>query len=221
MEHKVSNVRIIAFRGTEPNDLKDWVTDASIKLEKPDDSEDDIGIHTGFLSAYNVVHDEVKGWIKGAGGKPVFTCGHSLGGALAVVASVRNRSLPPASCYTFGGPRVGFIAPEKIKTPVYRIVNQGDPVPDVPPSHFCQSRYRHIGDEYQLSDGELVPAVVGGDHVVDRIVEVVEGGWNFAQHFFGKSLVDAVRDAVEAKAGAHGCGPYVKHLEKIAEARNP
>ena len=217
VEHIGSGVRVIAFRGTEANDMKDWVTDARIDLER---LVSGVEIHKGFLNAYDLVHDQIEDWIKDAGDHPVFTCGHSLGGALAVVASVRNRSTPLDSCYTFGGPRVGLIAREKIKTPVYRVTNQSDPVPDVPPASFFQSKYRHIGDEYQLREDQPAPELISGDHVVDKIAEALEDVWSFAQHFFGDSLEDAVRKAVKARADAHASGLYVERLEKIAQARN-
>ncbi len=51
VDHIDSNIRVIAFRGTEPDDLTDWITDARIKL---DDAGDGIELHTGFNKAYNI-----------------------------------------------------------------------------------------------------------------------------------------------------------------------
>ena len=60
---------------------------------------------------------------------------HSLGGALAVVASEELERDSLAACYTYGSPRVGNEEfGEEIRVPIYRIVNAADGVPRVPPS---------------------------------------------------------------------------------------
>lgn len=217
VEHEDTAIRAIVFRGTETQNVTDWVTDARIEL-KP--VEDGVELHDGFLSAYDLVDDEVVGWIEDAGEKPLFVCGHSLGGALAVVASVKNRATPFGSCYTFGGPRVGVIHDEKVKTPIYRVTNQSDPVPEVPPASLF-SRYRHIGDEYQLSDGALVPTKIGGDRLADQIAELLSDGLSFFQQSFGSGFASAVGDLVKTSAGAHESALYVHRLTTIADARNP
>jgi triacylglycerol lipase len=68
--------------------------------------------------------------------KPLLITGHSLGGALATIATKRlKHKAGIAACYTFGSPRVGdeeWIA--NIKTPIYRLVNAADCVTMLPPS---------------------------------------------------------------------------------------
>ena len=76
--------------------------------------------------------------------------GHSLGGALAVVATWYQSSARLAACYTFGAPRVGDHGLiDRFRTPIYRIVNGPDPAPFVPPSgafiSFMKSVVRVIG----------------------------------------------------------------------------
>ncbi len=79
---------------------------------------------------------------------PVFYTGHSLGGALAILAAAQR---PPEAVYTFGAPRVGdavFLQTLR-HTRIHRIENGRDIVPTVPPSvipfDFC-----HPGTAYPL-----------------------------------------------------------------------
>ena len=109
-------------------------------------------IHTGFLEAFTKNKDAqgktVKEVIerilarpeaKDEEGKPLplFITGHSLGGALALLATKLVASNMNGACYTFGAPRIGnYEFFRFIKTPVYRIVNSSDVVPRVPPGAF-------------------------------------------------------------------------------------
>ena len=68
-------------------------------------------------------------------GYSLYITGHSLGGALAVIATKELDRDTLAACYTFGSPRVGNEEfGEEIRAPIYRIVNAADGVPRVPPS---------------------------------------------------------------------------------------
>jgi hypothetical protein len=92
-------------------------------------------MHQGFHDAYMSVHADIAERLKGYEDLPLYITGHSLGGALSVVATWYQSSARLAACYTFGAPRVGdenLI--DRFKTPIYRIVNGPDPVPFVPPS---------------------------------------------------------------------------------------
>lgn len=135
---------VIAFRGTEKK-VSDWLTDLNavptqIGKEK---------VHTGFLKAFSqkkgadgkTVSENIEDIINSpdvkdhAGAQlPLFITGHSLGGALALVAT---KSLAPnirGACYTFGAPRIAnYEYFEEVKTPIYRVVNSSDVVPRVPP----------------------------------------------------------------------------------------
>ena len=65
---------------------------------------------------------------------PLFITGHSLGGALALLATRLTAPDVTGACYTFGAPRIGnYECFRFIKTPVYRVVNSSDVVPRVPP----------------------------------------------------------------------------------------
>jgi len=126
---------VVAFRGSE-KDIDDWLTN----VDAAPASEFTLGaVHQGFYTAYRSVQAEVLAAIRQGKEQfgedtPVFFCGHSLGGALAVVATRLNAQDSNGACYTFGCPRVGAYDFFKgMKTPVYRVVNASDLVPRVPP----------------------------------------------------------------------------------------
>ena len=117
---------------------------------------------------------------------PVYITGHSLGGALAILATRLLASDSQGACYTFGGPRVGTAqVDDQIKTPIYRVVNAADIVPRVPPTYLITilllasnlfhltfiskflrrfKGYVHYGDMRYLNhvepSGDLFPGIV-------------------------------------------------------------
>ena len=135
---------VVAFRGTEKK-VTDWLTDARAVPTVQGDTK----VHTGFLEAFTVKTDSegktamgrIQAILKSPdtqdeNGKPLplFITGHSLGGALALLATRLVVPNVNGACYTFGGPRIANYAYFKhVKTPVYRIVNSSDMVPKVPP----------------------------------------------------------------------------------------
>ena len=134
---------VLAFRGTEKK-VSDWLTDARCVPRVKGKAK----VHTGFLEAFaekknaagktakEVVEEILDRSEAKNNGKPLplFITGHSLGGALALVATKLVAPNVNGACYTFGAPRVGNYEYFRfIKTPVYRIVNSSDVVPRVPP----------------------------------------------------------------------------------------
>lgn len=121
-------------------------------------------MHTGFFSALELVWKEVLVAVKaqgkaGDGWKPIWITGHSLGGALALLATVSldRAGIPVRGTITLGQPRVGDLTFKRAfggRERVYRITNQGDPVPLVPAraqwvslsnNKKCPFRYLHVG----------------------------------------------------------------------------
>lgn len=128
---------VLCFRGTQQ--LRDWMTNVNFETQPIQDPKGKTGIvgnmHKGFHEAYKSVEDAIADRLEGTEGLPLYITGHSLGGALAVVATWYQSSQRLAACYTFGAPRVGDDQLQgRFKTPIYRIVNAADPVPFVPPS---------------------------------------------------------------------------------------
>ena len=126
-------IAVLAFRGTEANSWKDVKTDLDARFYK---GQDGMKIHTGFRDAYKQVSEQVGSVIDELpDGYSLYITGHSLGGALAVIATKELERDTLAACYTFGSPRVGNEEfGEEIRAPIYRIVNAADGVPRVPPS---------------------------------------------------------------------------------------
>ena len=131
---ELEQYHVLAFRGTEATSLEDIKTDIrAITTECVSGGQ----VHTGFKQAYEAVESQIERSLHQLdNSKPLMITGHSLGGALAMVAAKRlGFKNGIAACYTFGAPRVGneeWIS--SIKTPIYRIVNAADAVTMLPPN---------------------------------------------------------------------------------------
>ncbi len=126
---------LLAFRGT--TDLRDMMTDLDIELVSGPGGR----VHEGFLTALGYVWRETWKFIHTNRQKrSLWITGHSLGGALAVLATARLRlekQEPVNGCYTFGQPRVGDRdfgrhLDEDFQSHLYRYVNNNDVVPRIP-----------------------------------------------------------------------------------------
>lgn len=132
-----TGMAVLCFRGTQQID--DWLTNVMInpvEIKHPNKPSVTIGnMHGGFHKAYKKVENDIRDLLEGYEDLPLYITGHSLGGALAVVATWYQNSDRLAACYTFGAPRVGDQGLiDWFKTPIYRIVNGPDPVTLVPPA---------------------------------------------------------------------------------------
>ncbi|MEQ1965253.1 lipase family protein [Xenorhabdus khoisanae] len=138
---------IVSWRGTAQG--QDVLTDLEFKpIPLTEEYLNKGKAHQGFWQAFmaannNVIEiksgdkitrrnifDDIK---KLAKGKNLFICGHSLGGALALLNSAQLRAYNPC-LYTYGMPRVfTYSAVMEINNIIhYRHINQNDPVPTVP-----------------------------------------------------------------------------------------
>ena len=124
---------VLAFRGTETTSWRDIKSDLDAFTLKLKNGEK---VHQGFQKAFEKVFPQIEKTLQkeAVSQLPLFVTGHSLGGALAIVAAKNIQHKGGiAACYTFGSPRVGntywF---DSIKAPIYRIVNSADMVPTVP-----------------------------------------------------------------------------------------
>src|SRR4051794_31265222 len=115
---------VLAFRGSDPVTLPNWVTDAVVQLVEHEAY--DGRVHYGFSSVLHRTWGKVETLLDAARDKPLFLTGHSMGGALAVLTACRLAKMgrTPTAIYTFGSPRVGdrnFCAGYAL--PTYRVVN--------------------------------------------------------------------------------------------------
>ncbi len=124
---------VLAFRGSDPVTLPNWLTDVVVRLVERGEYEG--RVHLGFSSALKRTWGKLEKILEAAEDKPLFLTGHSMGGALAVLTACRLAKMngPPVAIYTFGSPRIGdraFCAGYAL--PTYRIVNRLDLVPEMP-----------------------------------------------------------------------------------------
>lgn len=128
---------VVAFRGTEPAKLRDWMSDLDIQfVDAP------FGlVHCGFKLALSHVWDELNACVAAFQdkGQSLWITGHSLGAALATLAAARWREAdkPVHGLYSFGAPRVGNRAFERsfdqdFGARNFRFVNNADLVTRVP-----------------------------------------------------------------------------------------
>lgn len=122
---------VVAFRGTVPDDMADWLRD----IDAWPDFIPGLGYcHAGFADGVKAIWG---GLSVGLRDKPhVILTGHSLGGALAIIAAgmLAVAGSPPAALVTFGAPRAGLerLAHALRGLPVRQYRNGDDPVPEVP-----------------------------------------------------------------------------------------
>jgi triacylglycerol lipase len=134
---------VVAFRGT--SDLRDFVTDA----EAWRISSGWGGVHCGFGQACAAIANRIYVALMPSGPKPVILTGHSLGGALAILAAIQLRTwmVNVHSVYTFGAPRVG--------DPEFQKSYDTLPVPGSPFTNLGAATFTLI------HDCDLVPRVPG------------------------------------------------------------
>lgn len=132
---------VLAFRGTEVKKAADIKADVTANPISVGPEKEGHKVHAGFYNAFKPVRRLIQNRLDNQDLRdlPLYITGHSLGGALAVVATYCISSDSVGACYTFGGPRVGNLAfGQSIRTPVYRVLNAADLVPRLPPSYFVE-----------------------------------------------------------------------------------
>jgi triacylglycerol lipase len=144
---------IVAFAGTDPLHLLNWVSDFYIGRPTED-------VHEGFQAAADAVWPVVGVAIERSinENRRLFVVGHSLGAAIALVTVDRARqekNLSSAQVFVFGAPRVGKADFVAAYNPVfgrttYRLVYGRDIVPTVPP---VELGFHHVGRFLPCSSG--------------------------------------------------------------------
>jgi hypothetical protein len=204
---------VAAFRGSQAptsiDGLKDWLlTNANDFLILP---EGDIGtdfaaagvaarFHRGFLAALADVWDPLYTALDAAmkaKERPLWITGHSLGGALALVAAWRlqQKFIPIHAVITFGAPMVcneeGCKAyAREFDGKIFRYVDNQDLVPRLPTISLIANAFAHVPNEISLGAategaatafeylGKLAGSVVDGilsGEVADKIWDQLKG----------------------------------------------
>jgi triacylglycerol lipase len=220
---------VVAFRGTEAptsvEGLKDWLlTDALNLLIVPegrlgtDLAAAGVGarFHQGFVDAiakiwepvYAAVDQELK-----TAERPLWITGHSLGGALALLAAwlFQRRMIPVHQIYTFGGPMIGNdVAIEafdrEFAGKIFRYVNDPDPVPKLPTMSLVANQYAHCQKEITLGAAGAVGAAA------DFFQQYAKQAVNGVLH---ATLLDDIWKGLQARIGAHAMDNYRQLLTKL------
>ena len=140
---------IAVFRGTQVDRVGELLRDAARVLEVLPAGDGAGGrVHAGFRQALDEVWDRFSARVRAlsADGRRVVLTGHSLGGALAILAAARLDPSMVEAVYTYGCPKVGDRRfAESFTVPCFRFVNHRDfasPLPSDP--------YRHVGSELRF-----------------------------------------------------------------------
>lgn len=137
---------VVAFRGSSSH--MDWVHNAMVPLKPlPSPHRSSVRAHGGFLRQYTSIQAQMHKILRDNGTTHVLLCGHSLGGALAVIAAAMMPESMTCDVVTFGAPRAGNAELSKAAfgrcVKCVRVVHDRDVVPTVPfrllgYSHICE-----------------------------------------------------------------------------------
>jgi hypothetical protein len=193
-----------------------WRTKLHAKLVRPKDADIGLRIHQGFYDAFLRLSDGKKGIkdkidelkSKTEGRVPIYITGHSLGGALAQIATAVLASDQIAACYTFGSPRVGnYVFDAWVKPPSYRLINYADIVPQVPFALPPLFPYRHSGDPRYMPDQVTGSPYRFQPSPLQRVAQLAKG------------LIQLIKAGSILGIKDHDMGGYCGKLNEIADDR--
>jgi triacylglycerol lipase len=199
------DIVIIAFRGT--TSIKDWLTDIKIKLFSFSNGR----IHTGFHEALDVIWDDLYRTVRTFQDRnqTIWITGHSLGGALAVLAAagfLDDGVVDLQGVYTFGQPKVGDkifgkYVDSRLKSKLFRFVYDEDLVTIQPPF----GGYVHIGCEcYFDRMGRFYDKNIGWAKFYSRCASIAIRSSERASDF---------RAANPGGIADHGMGYYIRCIK--------
>ena len=230
---------VVAFRGSQvPNTLdglKDWLlTNANDLLVLPEGRAGTdfvaagVGAryHRGFLEAldevweplFSAVDTELK-----AQERPLWITGHSLGGALALLAAWRLQRafIPVHQIYTFGAPMIGnAVAAEAFHADfdgkIFRYIDDEDLVPLLPAFSLVANAYGHCLSEVAMGAAVKVAAAEAasalglfrslGSKVAEGIMDatLLDDVWKHTQQRIGRHLIANYKLRIDEQ-----CGPSI------------
>lgn len=174
---------VLAFRGTD--EVADWLDNLKFRIQGTRVGK----FHRGFLNSVNDLWDAIFEHyqiLQNSASdtttnqyRPLFITGHSLGGAMAVVAAAKliEQGVPFHSVYTFGQPRVAQrSAKDQINAyahdRIFRFVNNADIVSRVPGPWLG---YRHVGLPLYISEEK---EIFIGCTFWFRLIDLFDGVWS-------------------------------------------
>jgi triacylglycerol lipase len=200
----------ISFRGTD--EIADWLDNLNAFSMHTAFGN----FHKGFLLSFYDVWDDAFGHYKKVRpttatiegkevtvNRPLFLTGHSLGGAIATIASAYmfDEALPFTSAYTFGSPRVMTRQTRRLfdheaNGRIFRFQNNNDLVSRVP---FRTLGYRHCGHFLYISEEQKISDDIGW---WGRFLDSIDG----VASDIGSLGLDSIKD--------HSMADYQAAIEK-------
>lgn len=208
---------VVAFRGTD--NLNNAKQDVMIKRVAWSEMEASLwetstynkpSVHVGFLMVWNALREQVMNVIAtrvgiGGGEHEVVVTGHSLGGAISVLASYviakylrdTQHPKPDVKVYTFGMPRVGNAsfraAYEKMVPNMFRVVNESDAV-----SHISIMGGSHVGMEVDVDrHGNFICEPM----FIESVFRPTKGKGSAIAHHSMKAYADSLNAVAECGLG--------------------
>lgn len=141
---------IISFRGSST--VSNWITDFEF-LHESYPPVPGAFVHSGFYNGYLTVSDLITAAVvklQQQYNLPVVCTGHSLGAALTLLtaAGLTQAGVKNVEVWNYGEPRVGDAVfsnyTDHILGTIYRVINQHDIVPHLPPQNVG---YHHVARE--------------------------------------------------------------------------
>ena len=218
------NNLVVAFRGSEApvtlDGLKDWfLTNADNLLIQPQGPLSTeflaagVGArwHQGFVNAITEIWEPLYAEVSARQREKercFWITGHSLGGALATLASwlFFRKTMMPHQVYTFGAPMVGnkVVAEafdREFAGKLFRYANGPDPVPLLPMISMAANDFVHAG--------KVMPEAAG-DATANLISYLAEAAGGMAQGLLSLDIKEKVWGAIMARANAHLMPDYRK-----------
>lgn len=202
---------IIVFRGSD--EIEDWGINVRVYQNEFNDNGK---VHRGFRKAYLSVREELFCKLEN-NTLPAFITGHSLGAALAILATseICEKAYFNA-CYTFGSPRIGnpdFV--NSIQTEaIYRIVNNSDVITTIP-IDFANIIYQHIGKAILIDENGKLYSDLNEDAVYEHQKSKLEGLKDYALSKLFNNELNTIKNDLPSFLADHSPINYVAALERL------
>lgn len=156
VKSKIDGSLFLVFRGSKS--LDDFLVDAEFKpvaySAPTPNPPPGMFVARGWYAVFNGLVKALDAQLQTIGGRPLTITGHSLGSALATLATPLAVSHNVAALhYNSASPKVGLQSfrdyYESLKVQTFRLVNTADTVPNLPPQ--SSGAYLHVGAEVSFN----------------------------------------------------------------------
>ncbi|MCA9055844.1 MAG: lipase family protein, partial [Planctomycetaceae bacterium] len=165
--------------------------------------------HRGFMAALAEVWDPLFQAVDGLQlekERPLWVTGHSLGGAVALLAAWRfeRQFLKVHQVYTFGAPMIGNPAAaeafqKQFPGRIFRYVDTRDPVPRLPTISLTSNEYSHCLQEVLLGASDVGDALQeAAGHALNRVLDA--------------TFIDELWGNVNQRVGSHLMANYLQRI---------